>query len=87
MPVNRDICLEVPEQYPAGSVITDITKEKDAPVARVELTDVYRDDKSPNRKITYSIDYQPSEANLPAEEFNKWTSAIKAKMEEKIRSR
>lgn len=87
MPVNRDICLEVPEQYPAGSVITDIKKEKDVPVSRVELTDVYKDDKSPDRKITYSIDYQPSVANLPAEEFNKWTSAIKAKMEEKIRSR
>lgn len=87
MPVNRDICLEVPERYPAGSIIADIKKETEIPVSRVELTDVYKDDKSPDRKITYSIDYQPSEANIPAEEFNKLTNAIKAKMENKIHSK
>lgn len=82
IPVVRDICLEVPERYPAGSIIADIQAEKTVPVTSVELVDVY-DDKT-CRKITYTIKYMPDDNKFTAEDVNNWTSLLKSKMEEKI---
>ncbi len=83
IPVVRDICLEVPEKYPAGSIITDIKAEKTFPVSGVELIDIYNDKTC--RKITYTIRYMPADNKFTAEDVNNWTSLIKSKMEEKIK--
>ena len=84
IPVVRDICLEVPERYPAGSIITDIKAEKTLPVIGVELIDIYND--TTCRKITYTIKYMPKDNKFTAEDVNNWTSLLKRKMEEKIKT-
>lgn len=84
IPVVRDICLEVPERYPAGSIITDIKAEKTLPVIGVELIDIYND--ATCRKITYTIKYMPKDNKFTAEDVNNWTSLLKSKMEEKIKT-
>lgn len=86
LPTNRDICLEVPERYPAGSLIDDIKNSKEHPISRVELTDIYQPEGTKDRKITYSIDYQAGKKAFVAEEVNNWTAALKAALEKKIRT-
>lgn len=86
LPTNRDICLEVPERYPAGELINDIMSSKEHPVSNVELTDVYQPEDSKDRRITYSIDYQAGKKAFIAEDVNGWTAALKSTLESKIKS-
>lgn len=86
LPITRDICLDVPERFPAGEILEDIKGNNDHPISDARITDVYQANDEEDRKITYSIDYQADKKAFVAEEVNEWTSTLKEMMEKKIRS-
>jgi len=80
--VNRDICIEVPQYYPAGDIIDDIKKED--MVLDAKIIDIYKEKESTKRKITYTIYYRNNVTQYPVNVINNLTDNIKRTIEKKI---
>lgn len=88
MPINRDICLQVPNSYPAGEIMEDIKNNQEYPVSKVTLTDIYQENPDSPRNITYSIDYQAEDKKtFTAKEVNLWTQEIMELIEKRIQEK
>jgi phenylalanyl-tRNA synthetase beta chain len=88
-PIRRDVALVVDRQVTHAQVTTALQKGKPAQLERVELFDVFQDDKGeklPREKksLAYALTYRAHDRTLTDKEVNAWHEQLLAKLKSEL---